>query len=245
MFKDKIVLVTGSSRGIGKAIAQAFGENNAVVILNSGKDEQALIETYKEFKNKNIKCDYFFADISDYGQTENMIKNIYLKYQKIDILVNNAGISYVGLLTDMNYDEWKNLMGVNVDSLFNCCKNIVPNMVSSKKGIIINISSMWGVCGASCEVAYSASKGAVNSFTKALARELGPSGIRVNAVACGVIDTKMNNWLNSEEKFELTEEISLMRFGKVSEVADMVLFLASEKSSFLTGQVITLDGGMI
>ncbi len=245
MFKDKVVLVTGSSRGIGKAIAQAFGENNAMVILNGGKDKHALVETCEEFKRKNIKCDYFFTDIANYEETENMINQIYLKYKKIDILVNNAGISYIGLLTDMNYDEWRNLMGVNVDSLFNCCKNIVPKMVSAQNGIIINISSMWGINGASCEVAYSASKGAVNSFTKALARELGPSGIRVNAVACGVIDTEMNNWLNSEEKFELAEEISLMRFGKVSEVADMVLFLASEKSSFLTGQVITLDGGMI
>lgn len=243
MLKNKIVLITGSSRGIGKAIAYAFAENSCTVILNSNSNKSQLIETYNEFIDKGFKCYYIQADVSKYNEVTDMIEKIYNLFGKIDILINNAGISYIGLLTDMTYESWNNVMDTNVNSLFNCCINIIPNMISSKNGCIINISSMWGISGASCEVAYSASKGAVNSFTKALAKELGPSNIRVNAIACGIIDTDMNDWLNSDEKLALKNEIALMRFGKVEDVAKLALFLASEDSSFITGQIISIDGG--
>lgn len=243
MLENKVVLITGSSRGIGKAIAYAFAKKNCTVILNSNSNETQLIGTYNEFINKGFKCHYIKADVSKYNEVTDMIAKIYNLFGKIDILINNAGISYIGLFTDMTYDNWNNIINTNINSLFNCCINIIPNMVSSKNGCIINISSMWGISGASCEVAYSASKGAVNSFTKALAKELGPSNIRVNAIACGVIDTDMNSWLSSDEELLLRNEIALMRFGTVEEVAKLALFLASEDSSFITGQIISIDGG--
>lgn len=245
MFKNKVVLVTGSSRGIGRAIAYAFAEKNAIVILNSNSNKIQLIDTYNYFIEQGFKCNYIQTDVSNYVEVSKMIDEIYKRYNKLDILVNNAGISYIGLLSDMTINNWNNIINTNIGSVFNCCHNVIPNMVSLKNGCIINISSIWGICGASCEVAYSASKGAINSFTKALAKELGPSNIKVNAVACGVIDTQMNEWLSDEENDLLKNDIALMRFGKTEDIAKLVLFLASDNSSFITGQVITVDGGMI
>lgn len=245
MLNNKVVLVTGSSRGIGQAIAYCFALNGATVILNSHSNLEELIDTYNEFVKKGYNCDYIQADVSNYEQVSNMMQQIYDKYGTIDILVNNAGISYIGLLNDMSLNDWTNIMNTNITSVFNCCRNVIPHMIHHKTGSIINISSMWGITGASCEVAYSASKGAVNAFTKALARELGPSNIRVNAIACGVIQTHMNAWLSDEEKLALTQDIALMRFGKPEDVAKLALFLASDASSFITGQIITVDGGMI
>ncbi len=171
-----------------------------------------------------------------------MINKVYSNYNKIDILINNAGISHIGLFTDITTENFNKIMSVNFNSVFNCCHCVVPKMVNLKEGCIINISSIWGNLGASCEVIYSASKGAVNSFTKALAKELGPSNIRVNAIACGVIETEMNNWLDDEERTTLIEQISLMRFGQPKDIAKLALFLASD--NFITGQIITIDGGM-
>jgi len=245
MFKNKVVLVTGSSRGIGRAIAYAFAANGASVIINAHSNKDALINTYNEFTAKGFNCHYIQADVSNYEEVSNMINETYSYYKKIDVLVNNAGISHIGLFSDLLVSDWNSIMSTNTTSLFNCCRNVVPNMISLKQGSIINISSIWGITGASCEVAYSASKGAVNAFTKALARELGPSNIRVNAIACGVIETDMNLWLNAEEKTALTDEITLMKFGKPEDVAKLALFLASDSSDFITGQIITLDGGMI
>ena len=160
-------------------------------------------------------------------------------------MVNNAGISHMGLFTDTTPELWDKMINVNIRSVLNCTHLAVPKMVSKKEGVILNISSIWGNRGASCEALYSATKGAVNAFTKAMAKELGPSGIRVNAIAPGVIDTKMNAWLSPEEKEILTDDISLMRFGTVEEVANFAVFLAGDEASFLNGQIITLDGGMI
>ncbi len=241
----KVALITGSSRGIGKQIAYEFGKNNYKIIINSNSNQTQLINTYNEFKNNGFDCDYIKADVSNYNEVEHMINKIYNDYKKIDVLINNAGISYIGLLTDMSTNDWNKIISTNLNSVFNCCKLVIPYMVNLKKGCIINISSIWGICGASCEVAYSASKGAVNSFTKALAKELGPSNIRVNAIACGVIDTTMNEWLNEDEKNELKQEIALMHFGKTEDIAKLALFLASEDSKFITNQIITVDGGMI
>ena len=163
----------------------------------------------------------------------------------VDILVNNAGISHIGLFTDMTPEQWQHVLNVNLGSVLNCTHLAVPAMVHNKTGVILNISSMWGEAGASCEAVYSVSKGGINAFTKAMAKELGPSGIRVNAIACGVIDTEMNACFSEEERAELADEIALMRFGKPEEVGRFALTLASESASFLTGQIITLDGGML
>ena len=238
--KGKKVLITGSSRGIGKAIAFAFAKEGCEVILNASKSGYEMENTADEITESGGICRTFMADVSDYSQCEDMFETI----GNIDILINNAGISYLGLFSDMKPSDWERVMNVNINSVFNCTHLAIPHMVHKKSGIIINISSMWGDKGASCEAVYSASKGAVNSFTKAMAKELGPSGIRVNAISCGVIDTKMNAWLSDEERAELADEISLMRFGNSSEVADLAVFLASEKSEFINGQVITIDGGM-
>lgn len=241
----KTALITGSSRGIGKAIAYEFAKNGYKIIINSNLNQSQLLETYNEFTNKGFECDYIKADVSNFKEVEDMVNQIYKTNEKIDIIVNNAGISHIGLLTDMTVNNWNNVINTNLNSVFNCCKLIVPKMIHFKDGCIINISSIWGIKGASCEVAYSASKGAINSFTKALAKELGPSNIRVNAIACGVIETKMNDWLDEEEKNILKEEIPLMHFGKAKDIAKLALFLASENSNFITGQIITADGGMI
>ena len=186
----------------------------------------------------------YLADVSDYRQCKEMFNTISTIYGNVDILVNNAGISYLGLFTDMKPDDWNRVIDVNLKSVLNCCHLSIPKMVNQKTGVIINISSIWGERGASCEAVYSATKGAVNSFTKAMAKELGPSGIRVNAISCGVIDTKMNQCFSSEERDVLTEEISLMRFGTPEEIAKIAVFLAGNDSSFINGQIITSDGCM-
>lgn len=240
----KTVLVTGSSRGIGKAIAFAFGKEGCQIILNASKSEKELNDTVDKFQKQNISCCGILADVSNYIQCKNLFSQIQSIFGNIDILINNAGISHIGLFSDMTPNQWKKIMEVNFDSTLNCTHLVLPSMIHKKEGIILNISSMWGEKGASCEAVYSASKGAVNAFTKSMAKELGPSNIRVNAISCGVIDTNMNACFDEEEKNALKEEISLMRFGKTEEVAQLAVFLASEKASFINGQIITIDGGM-
>lgn len=245
-FSNSIVLVTGSSRGIGKAIALAFAKHHATVILNSAKSKQQLINTYHEFLNEHYKVAYYFGDVSEFKEAKNMYQMIHERYGKYpDILVNNAGISYTGLFTDTTPDIWSNLIQTNLHSAYNCSYLVVPHMISKQTGTIINISSIWGNVGASCEVAYSTSKSALNGFTRALAKELGPSNIRVNAIACGWIDTAMNSEFTEEDKANFIEEVPLCRIGNPSEVADTCLFLASSNSAYLTGQIITLDGGLL
>lgn len=244
-FKQKTVLVTGSSRGIGKSIAFAFGRAGCQVVLNGSRNQKQLEETYQQMQQEGISCMAILADVSDYTACEAMFAQIKERFGDVDILVNNAGISHIGLFTDMKPQEWQHLLAVNLHSVLHCTHLAVPAMVHKQSGVILNISSMWGEQGASCEAVYSASKGGINAFTKAMAKELGPSHIRVNAIACGVIDTEMNDCFSNEEKQALAEEIALMRFGTPDEVADTALYLASDNASFLTGQIITLDGGMI
>lgn len=243
-FKQKTVLVTGSSRGIGKSIAFAFGRAGCQVVLNGSRNEKQLQETYQQMQQEGITCMAILADVSDYTACETMFAKIKQTFGDVDILVNNAGIAHIGLFTDMQPHEWEHVLAVNLHAVLHCTHLAVPAMVRKQAGVILNISSMWGENGASCEAVYSASKGGVNAFTKAMAKELGPSHIRVNAIACGVIDTEMNACFSAEEKQALAEEIALMRFGTPKEVADTALYLASDHASFLTGQIITLDGGM-
>lgn len=244
-FENKVVLVTGSSRGIGLCIARNFAKQGAHVIINNSKNNTILQEACKMIQAEGGSCMAITADVSDCAAVQSLFDQIYSIHRQVDILINNAGISHVGLLTDLPPLQWRQIMGVNLDSVYNCCHLALPKMISAKSGCIINISSIWGISGASCEVAYSASKGGMNAFTRALAKEIGPSGIRVNAIACGVIDTEMNQWLTDEEKESLLEQVPLMKIGSVQHVSDLCLYLASEKSHYLTGQIIPLDGGML
>lgn len=239
------VLVTGSSRGIGKAIAREFGLAGYHVILNASKSLEELEKTKEELQKEGISCYAIVADVSNYGQCQKLFQEVKEKFGDISVLINNAGISHIGLFSDMVADEWKKIMAVNVDSVLHCTHLAIPSMVQKHSGIIINISSMWGERGASCEAVYSASKGAVNAFTKAMAKELGPSGIRVNAISCGVIQTQMNAWLTDEDEETLKNDISLMRFGNCEEVAKLALFLAQASSAYITGQIISVDGGIL
>lgn len=238
----KTVLVTGSSRGIGKAIALKFAKENYNVIINGVKNKKCLYKTKAEIEQYDVSCLAFLGDMGCFDTAKELFRQIKEQFGSIDVLVNNAGISYIGLLTDMTPDDWSKIITTNLTSVFNCCSLAVPDMVRKKSGSIINISSVWGNVGASCEVAYSASKGGMNAFTKALAKELAPSNIRVNAIACGAIDTEMNHFLSDEEMLQLTNDIPAGRLGRPEEVADLVFYLA-DKNDYLTGQVIGLDGG--
>ena len=229
----KTVLVTGASRGIGKAIAIKFARKGYNVVISCIRNEDRLMQTKKEIENYQVPCLAYMGDMGDMD----CCKELFAK-------VNNAGVSYIGLLQDMSSEDWDKILHMNLTSVFNCCKLAIPYMVHQKQGKIINISSVWGVAGASCEAAYSATKGGINALTRALAKELGPSNIQVNAIACGAIDTEMNQWMEEDELIQLVEEIPAGRLGRAEEVADFVYHLGY-KGSYLTGQVIGLDGGWI
>lgn len=231
----KKVLITGGSRGIGAACVRKFTDNGFEVYFNYASNDKAADKITEETGAVGFKC-----DISDSASVKKMIKEI----GNVDILVNNAGISRVNLFTDISEKEWDEIFDVNVKGMFLVTKEVLPYMIHSKYGRIINISSMWGISGGSCEVHYSASKAAVIGFTKALAKEEGPSGITVNCVAPGVIKTEMNAHLDNETMAELAEETPLMRIGTPEEVANAVYFFASDEASFITGQVLCADGGI-
>jgi 3-oxoacyl-[acyl-carrier protein] reductase len=240
---NKTVLVTGSSRGIGKAIAYKFAQEGYNVVINGAKNQESLQQTKTEIEQYKVLCLAYLGDMGDYDRAKELFLLIKEQFGHIDVLVNNAGVSYIGLLTDMSPQDWNKVIGTNLTSVYNCCSLAIPNMVKDKSGSIINISSVWGNVGASCEVAYSASKGGMNAFTKALAKELAPSNIQVNAIACGAIDTEMNQFLTNEELLQLTNEIPSGRLGRADEVAELVYNLTNNE--YLTGQVIGLDGGWI
>lgn len=237
----KKALITGASRGIGKAIAQTFARAGYDLYLTCHTKRDLLETLAKELECKyNIACKTYCFSISD----ENAVREMFENIPKLDVLINNAGISHIGLLADMTYEMWKQVMDTNLGGCFLTSRYAVPGMVNQKKGKIINISSVWGNAGASMEVAYSASKGGMNAFTKALAKELGPSNIQVNAIACGMIDTDMNKCFDENELKELVQEIPADRLGKPQEVAEFALQLC-EGNDYLTGQIITLDGGWL
>lgn len=241
----KTVLVTGSSRGIGKAIAKKFAQSGYNVIINCKQNFDALMALAEELQSLDILCLPVMADVSNYEQAKKMFDIIDDFTPTIDCIINNAGIDHVGLFTETTPEKWQELINTNLTSVYNICHFGVPRMLQQKKGNIINISSIWGIKGASMEVAYSATKSGLHGFTLALAKELGPSNIRVNAIACGAIETEMNSWLTDQEKNDFEEDISLCRFGKPEEVADLAYFLASDSSTYLTGEIIKLDGGII
>ena len=237
--------MTGASGGIGRAIAKKFIDNGYFVIGQYNSNRESIDSFYTQLKEQG-KSDYFYsikADLSKTEDIENMMQNIFTSFKSIDVLVNNAGVSLTKLITDTTETDWDKVFNVNVKSAYLITKNVIKGMISKKSGKIINISSMWGLVGSSMEVCYSASKASLIGFTKALAKEVGPSNINVNCVCPGVIDTPMNSHLTKQDLIDLANETPLNRIGTAEEVADLVYFLASENSKFITGQVISCDGG--
>ena len=237
----KRALITGASRGIGEAVARLLAANGYDLCLICKNSVEKLQNLAKKLETEfGISCDAFGCDVSDPKQVEDLL----LQVGQIDVLIHNAGISYVGLLSEMTLEEWHRVMDTNLNSCFYLSHGLIPQMVHRKEGKMIFVSSVWGNVGASMEVAYSASKGGINSFTKALAKELAPSNIQVNAVAFGVIDTDMNRCFSEEEREALREEIPADRMGTPAEAAEMIMQVL-RSPSYLTGQVITMDGGWI
>lgn len=241
--QSKVAFITGASRGIGRAIAEEFARHGYCLAINCKNSGEALLSYAEELANRyHVTCLPLFGDAGEEPFIIEAFQAIDHKFGRIDVLVNNAGISKIGLLADLSLREWNQILQTNLTSLFCCCKHAIPRMLRSQSGSILNISSVWGTVGASCEVAYSASKGGVNAFTKALAKELAPSHISVNAIAFGVIDTQMNQCFTPEERSQLMEEIPAGRFGAPLEAAQLALSLV-EAPSYLTGQVVAMDGG--
>ena len=243
--QKQVVLVTGASRGIGRAVAERFAREGFAVAVhyNTGKNEaESLVH---ELAAQGYLALAVQADIRDSGQVQRMVDMVSNTLGDVDILINNAGIAQQKLFTDLTDEEWHNMFAVHVDGTFYCTRAVLPMMIHQKQGYIVNISSMWGQVGGSCEVHYSAAKGAIQAMTKALAKEVGPSGVRVNCVAPGVIQTEMNKLLDTETLEALREETPLEMLGTAEQVADLVFFLCSEQSAFITGQVIGVNGGMV
>ena len=241
----KIALITGGSRGIGAACVRAFAADGYAVVFLANRSVEKAQALKAELRAAGCDVDYRLCDVSDPAQVKAVIADILRSYRRIDALVNCAGIAHIGLFTDMTEDEWDHLFAVNVRSTFSVTKAVLPGMISAQKGAVVNVSSMWGEVGASCEVAYSATKAALIGLTKALAKEVGPSGIRVNCVTPGVIDTDMNAQLTNDDRAALNDETPLGRIGEAAEVARTILFLCSEGASFITGQVLGVNGGIV
>ena len=237
-------IITGASRGIGKACALTLAKHFDYIIINSCHNRDALLEVQSKVEETGANCLTYTGDIGDYEFVKTMVCEIVNLNLSIDLVINNAGISYVGLLTDMSPEDWDRIIRTNLTSVFNCCHNVIPHMVHKKNGHIINISSMWGLNGASCEAAYSASKGGVNALTQALAKELAPSNIRVNAIACGAVDTSMNSCFSTDELNNLCDDIPIGRLASPFEIAEMV-YLIYSSPSYLTGEIIKIDGGYL
>lgn len=232
----KNVLITGSSRGIGAATARLFAKEGCNVYINYNKSEEKALELASSLGACAIK-----ADVGNSNEVENMFASL----PSLDILCCNAGIGKTGLIQDMSYEEWREIFSVNTDGVFYCIKNALPKMIQRKSGNIVIVSSVLGLRGGSCEAAYSATKGALIALTKSLSKELGPSGIRVNSVAPGAIDTDMLAYLDAAEKAEIISSCSADRLGSPEDVAKMICFLASDDASYISGQIFGVDGGLI
>lgn len=240
----KCALITGASGGIGSAIALRLAKDGFNIAACYCSDEEGIGRLSKKLDETDAEYRIYKADVSDFNKIKEVFTDATEFFGGVSVLVNNAGIAQQKLFTDITEQEFDRITAVNFKGVFNCCKCAVPFMVSQKSGKIINISSMWGVYGASCETVYSATKAAVIGLTKALARELAPSNVQVNCVAPGAIDTKMNNNLSESDKADFADEIPMGRFGTAEEIADVVSFLAGDGSNYVTAQVITADGGL-
>ena len=240
---NKVVIVTGASRGIGRDIATTLAKKGYIVIANYNKSENKAIELQQNLKKENINIDIFKADVSNRDEVKKLVQFVINKYKKIDCVINNAGIDQVKMFLDITDTDWNNMISNNLNSVFYMCQEVLPYMIHEKNGVIINISSIWGVTGASCESHYAVSKAGVDALTKSLAKEMGPSNIRINSIAPGFIDTEMNNNLNEEEKKEIKEEIPLQKIGKVEDVSRTVEWIVEDE--YITGQVISVNGGWL
>lgn len=240
------VLITGASRGIGAAAARLFAREGWDVAINYNSSREAARRLAAELSGLEVRAVPIRADVSDPEQAEGLVREAEFSLGGLDCVVCNAGIALPQqLLTDTKVEQWRRLMSADLDGMFYVLKAAIPGLVRQKRGAIVTVSSMWGLTGGSCEAAYSAAKAGVIGLTKALAKELGPSNIRVNCVAPGVIDTSMNDHLSPKELAVLGEEAALCRIGQPREVAEAICFLASERASFITGQVLSVDGGVI
>lgn len=238
------VLVTGSSRGIGAATARAFALEGCRVAIHYNKSESSARALFSELAEQGCEVALVRGDLSDEAQAVSIVKKARASLGFIDVLVNNAGVALpTQLITQTTDAEWARVFGVNVDGMFYVTRAVLPEMISNRRGSIVNISSMWGVSGGSCETAYSASKAAVIGLTKSLAKEVAPSGVRVNCVAPGFVPTEMNAALSAETVEAIREETPLMRTGSPEDIANAVLFLAGDGASFITGQTLSVDGG--
>lgn len=239
--QNKVIVVTGSSRGIGVAIVKLLANEGYHVILNYNQSKEAAENVKQELKQQGKEIDIFKADVSKREEVKGLIQFVIEKYKKIDVLINNAGIAQEKLFTQITDNDWNTMIQTNLNSVFYCTQEAVPYMIANQEGTIINISSIWGVTGGSCEVHYSVAKAGIDGMTKALAKELGPTHIRVNSIAPGAIDTDMNKNVTQEEWEELKQEIPLESIGKASDIAKCVKWLIEDE--YTTGQVISVNGG--
>ncbi|MCR8656323.1 elongation factor P 5-aminopentanone reductase [Paenibacillus endoradicis] len=244
-FQEMTVLITGGSRGIGAAIAKRFAKEGYQIVIHYLNSHEQANETARECMAFGAKVITISADLSSKEQLHRMKEKLDSMNVTPDIIVNNGGISHYGMLMDVTEEQWDYVMNVNLKGMFLCTQLFMPHMISHKYGRVINVSSVWGMTGAACEVLYSTTKGGMNAFTKALAKELAPSGITVNAVAPGVVQTEMMNDFNTEEKEALEQEIPIGRFGSTDEIASLVYFLSLPESSYITGQIISPNGGWL
>ena len=242
---SKTVVITGASRGIGAQCAREFASAGYNVVINYNKSEEQANALVNELLAQGLSAAAVRADVSDSAESAQLIEDSIRLFGGVDVLINNAGIGEQKLITDVTDDDWARMIGVNLSAAFYCTRQTLPHMINKKSGRIINISSIWGVCGASCEVHYSAAKAGLIGFTKALAKEVGPSGITVNCIAPGVIDTEMNKALTADDLAALCDETPVGRIGTADDVARMALFLAQEGGSFITGQVVGVNGGIV
>lgn len=238
-------LITGAARGIGNAIARALAETGDQMVLHYHHSAAQVEELARELEGQGVEITLCRADLAEKEEIARMLEELREKGLEIDLLVNNAGTSEWGLLCDLSDSRWEEVLEINLSSAYRLMRSVIPSMLRRKKGVIVNVASMWGLCGASCEAAYAASKAGLISLTRSLARELGPSGIRVNAVAPGIIRTDMMKSFSEDEIRALAEDTPLGRPGEAREVAAAVRFLASDEASFITGQTLVVDGGFL
>ena len=239
----KIVIVTGASRGIGREIAKILAKKGFQVIANYNNSKKEAIELQQELKHENIEMDIFQADVSKREDAHRLVEYVLKKYGRVDVLINNAGIAEYKMFIDETDNDWNRIINNNLYSAFAMSQEVIPNMIHNKNGNIINISSTWGIVGASMEVLYSISKAGLDGLTKSLAKELGPSNIRVNSIAPGIIDTDMNRNLDEKEINKIKEEIPLERIGKPRDIAKCIEWLVDDE--FTTGQIISINGGWV
>lgn len=238
---NKVIIVTGASKGIGREIAKELAKEGYIIIANYNKSEKQILELKEELEKEKIKIDIFKADVSKRNEAQKLVEYTITKYGKIDVLINNAGISQIKEFTQITDEDWNNMINTNLNSVFYMTQETCKNMIHNKKGCIINISSIWGVVGASCEVHYSVSKAGIDAMTKSLAKEMGPSNIRINSIAPGIINTEMNRNLSEEEINNIKEEIPLQKIGKAQDIEKCVEWLIEDE--YTTGQIISINGG--